>query len=304
MIFRIKRFFRENLEEKLIALIVTLVIWAVVVSRTEETRSFIVGINLNTGNDKILLSEPVKSVHVQATGNRFDFARIDDSMLEVKIDLSHKEPGKAIFYLDPARLPFSKFLRVSRIFPNEIIYTTARRISKKLKIEPYLDGQPKAGYRISSVVVSPDVVTVSGSEDFLREMESVTTEKISLNGLSDTKELSSRISLRSPQMRVEDPEDNVVVRIEIERDVREYLFRKVPVLLDDGTPADISPQFLDIRLKGPSDELERLKKEGVTLYVEARKERSYTVEKYYLKKLPPLVQPVKLPRIKIRVKKR
>ena len=304
MIFQVKRFFRENLEEKLLALIVMLVIWAVVISRTEETKTLEVGINLIAGDERIVLSNPVESVRVQATGSRFDFARIDDSMLEVMIDLREKEPGKAISYLDSDKLPFSQFLKVTRVYPNEIVYTTARRISKKLKVEPYLDGQPKVGYKISKVEVSPEFVELSGAEQLLGEMDAISTKKIQLTGLSADKNVVSELLFQSKSMRMAQGENEVSVRIEVERDVREFVFKKVPVHLDDGSSAEISPSSLTIRLKGPVDELERLKKEGLILYVEAKAKRIYTVEKYYLKKLPPSVQPVKLPRLKIKVIKR
>ena len=68
-------------------MIITIVIWIVVVSQSKEIRTFNVTLETIVGKDKILISEPLKLIHVQATGNKFDFARLTKNELNIIIDL-------------------------------------------------------------------------------------------------------------------------------------------------------------------------------------------------------------------------
>lgn len=301
----IKNLLFVNWREKTIALIVTISIWVIVVSKTEETHSFNVGLNIEVGEKKVLVSDSVGYIHVQAKGNKFDFARITKEMKNITIDLKTKKTGKLVFYIDNKRIPFSKYLKITQIFPTEIVIETAPKISKKVSIEPYLDGQPKKGYKVTSVKSYPDIISISGPEDQIKELESIATQRIVLTNAKENIVKNVGIFLRSPYLSTTEKNAQVKVEVFIERDIREVAFRHVPVLIDGKVDASITPAFVKVTLKGPVEQIEKLQEEGFNVYVKNRRSKRYSVGKYYLKDLPPDVEPVKLQNIKkITIKKR
>lgn len=295
----LKAFIKTNQREKIFAFVVTFIIWVAVVNKTEETKSFNVKIEPVLAKDKVLSSDTVGFIHVQAVGSKFDFARVTDDDLVLKVDLTDKEKGKpAIYYFDTNRIPLSKYLKISQVFPEEAIFTVAKRIYRTVPVEPYLDGQPMKGYRVEKVSSSPQKVSVSGPEDLILEMDSAPTEKILLAGLKEPTSKTVGLLFRSQNIRLEEDNDKIDVRINIVRDVREAEFRRVPVLLDGGGEADITPAFVRVKLKGPSEELDKLQPGNLAVYVENKESEKYTVGKYYFKNLPDGIEPVYLQKVK------
>ncbi len=282
-----------NFQEKFFALFITIIIWILVVSKSQETRSLTVRLANNIGNDKVLISEPVTTLHIQAKGSKFDFARLSDEMMTLKIDLSHKEPGRSIMYFDSSKFAFSKFIEITQIYPNEVVYTTAKTISKIVTIEPYLDGQPAKGYRIKNIDVSPKNVLIVGPDEILNEIETVATDKIILNGLKETLAQRTGVSLRSPYIRTtKDEKINIVINIE--RDIREMSFQ-AQFKIESDDSAGFTPKGAKIELKGPFEKLEKLQEEGIFLFVESKNIPSYIARKFYIKNLPEDIQIIKMP---------
>jgi len=299
------KLFSLNKTEKILAIIVTVVIWVIVVSKSEETRTLIVKVETNLGGKRVLISDPLTSVHVQATGNKFDFARLTDDDLSILVDLSFKDSSKTMIYFDGSKFSFSDYLKINQIFPKEIIYSTAPKMVKTVSIEPYLDGQPDKGWKVSGVEFSPEKVTISGPEDIVDDIESVVTERINLAKLKTGISQKVGLLLRSPYLKIESEKEKILVKVKVERDIREMTFKHIPIALEDGTPADIKPSFVSVRLKGPVEKMDELVESGFSVYVKNMMRRKYSVNKYFLKGLPSGVQPVKFQKVnKIIVKMR
>ena len=72
----------------------------------------------------------------------------------------------------------------------------ARELANRtLPVVPIIIGQPAAGYRITSVTVEPLVVTVSGEEATVSQLETADTEPIDISGRNRDLEASVRIAL-------------------------------------------------------------------------------------------------------------
>ena len=301
----IKKYLALNLKEKILAVVVTIVVWIIVVSLNENTKNFTVKIDLNLGEDKVLVSEGVSYLHVKATGNIFNFARIGKQHKTITIDLSRQRLGKNKIFLDSSKLGMSEHLKIQRISPSVLEFATARKSEKKVSVEPYIDGQPKRGYKVSSVKVEPSNVVISGPDYAISEIESVSTGRVSLVGMDKTVDKDLEIALNMPYIKINSGTELATVKVVIERDVREVVFRHVPLTVDGLVPADMTPSHIKVKLKGPIDILENLQETGIKVYVENRKRRSYKVQKYYIQDLPEGVTLVDMQKIKeIKIKKR
>jgi YbbR domain-containing protein len=122
-----KNFFTQYSSEKLLALLLTLILWTFAISRNSESRDYLVKVNVIYSKDQIIISEPVDQIQVKLSGNVFDFVKINEKDLVVNLDIAAKKPGKFTRLLDAKMMTFAKDLSVEKIFPSEIIIRTAKK---------------------------------------------------------------------------------------------------------------------------------------------------------------------------------
>lgn len=215
----IKNFFTQYSTEKIIALFITLVLWTFAISRNQESRDYMVKVNVIVPADQIIISEPIDQIQVKVTGSVFDFARINKSELAVNIDISSRKPGKFTRLLDAKMFDFFNDIHIEKIFPSELSIRTAKKIKRKVKIDPWLDGQPPAGFKMTGIKINPKKVTIAGPEKEIEEIDSVTTEKIILNKLEGSFEKELKLALPSINITTVET-DKATVSITLEKEIK------------------------------------------------------------------------------------
>ncbi len=300
---KIRRFFTEFSREKIIALFVTFIIWTFAVNRNQETRSFNVKVNIKTAKEHVLASDAVDTVHVKVSGSVFDFAGIDPEDLALNIDLSNRKPGKFTRFLDSGMLKMGGNLKVVKIFPSELVFKTEKKAEKVVAVEPWLEGQPPVGWKLKGYKTVPEKVKISGPQETVEEIDSVSTQRIELGELKSSVNRDVEVSLPSPYMSVAG-DKNVKVKIELERDIKIRTFDKVPIVVEGDKKAKIDPSHVKVRLKGPKDELEKLESKGFNVYVkDAVGRKNYTVDSYFLKDLSSEIELLDVRKMSIKVRK-
>jgi YbbR domain-containing protein len=94
--------------------------------------------------------------------------------------------------------------------------------NRSLPVVPQIVGQPAPGYRIASVTVEPLVVTVSGEEAIVTELDNAPTDPIDVSGRTDDLEATVRVAL--PAGASVSGDDTVRVMIQIQQDVGSRTF--------------------------------------------------------------------------------
>lgn len=215
----IKNFFTQYSSEKLLAVLLTLILWTFSISRNQETRDYQVKINLIYSKDQVIVSEPVDQIQVKLSGSIFDFVKIKEKDLVINLDIAAKKPGKFTRLLDAKMMTFAGNLNVEKIFPSEIIIRTVKKIEKKVKIEPWLDGQPPSGFKFTGYKVTPKKVTIAGPEKEIEEIDSVTTEKIVLGSIKGSFEKELKLVLPSIYISTVET-DKAAVSITLEKEMK------------------------------------------------------------------------------------
>jgi|GEM_PF-1399094 len=300
---KLKRFFTEYSREKIIAIFVTFIIWTFAVTRNQETRSFNVNVNVKTSKEHVLVSDIVDTVHVKVAGSVFDFAGIEPEDLVLKIDLTNRKPGKFTRFLDSGMLQMGGGLKVVKIFPSELVFKTARKAEKVVIVEPWLQGQPPVGWKLKGYKTVPEKIKISGPEEAVSEIDTISTQKIVLGSLKKSVSKDVEVSLPSPYMTVIGKK-SVNVKIDLERDIKVRTFTNVPIVVEGGKKAKIEPTTVKVRLKGPKDELEELESKGFNVYVkDAVGRKYYTIDSYFLKGLSKEIELFDARKISIKVRK-
>jgi YbbR domain-containing protein len=105
--------------------------------------------------------------------------------------------------------------------------------NRTLPVVAQITGQPAPGYRITSITVSPLVVTVSGEEAVVTQLQTAMTEPIDVSGR--TTDLDAMVGFALPQGASVAGSDQVSVSLTIAQETGSQTFQ-VAVLVAGGQP--------------------------------------------------------------------
>lgn len=156
---------------------------------------------VNIPADLVLVSGVPDSVSAQLRG---PLSRTLDprTPLEVLLDLSDAQPGTASYPIDAANMPLPAEVEVVSLEPTTISLQFERRQTLIVTVRPTIEGQPAPGFELGAVRATPVQVPVQGPESHLVDLESVTTEPLSVEGATGTVTRMVRPILPDPQLRL------------------------------------------------------------------------------------------------------
>jgi YbbR domain-containing protein len=145
---------------------------------------------------------------------------------------------------------------------------------KRVPVVPQVVGEPASGYVVSGLMVEPQFVRLAGGAGALESVQSVTTEKVDIQGASRTISRTVRLSepAFTPLLFGEPISATVTVRITpIERPFQVTL--PVPVQLIDigpGLLGSANPPVVQVTLSGTAAQLATLDTESLVASVSVR----------------------------------
>ncbi|MEN8904811.1 MAG: CdaR family protein [Clostridiales bacterium] len=101
-------------------------------------------------------------------------------------------------------------------------------IAKEVEIEAFTTGIPEDGFQVGTKNVFPESVLLKGDSKVLQELETVKTERIDINGLSETKNFKSQVVLPED---VELANGNNQVNVSVE--INDFSKRIIPIFKED-----------------------------------------------------------------------
>lgn len=127
-----KRLFRHNLREKILAVFCTLVIMLVAVCLKPVSKVYSIRVNANISPDHVLVSENIDNIEVKVSGNFFELRKIKSEDLVMNFDFSKESVGEIALNIGEKELP-AVFLTldVKSISPQTLVFRTEEK-----KVEP------------------------------------------------------------------------------------------------------------------------------------------------------------------------
>src|SRR5262249_47753220 len=157
-----KNYALENTSLKVLALMITAVLWLSVTSRPmSEVVLRNVRVELrNLAPDLAVSKYDNLTANVAVRGPRDILAPLNSSELSVIADMPGVEPGVRVIALklDTGMLPAN--LDEPIIEPRTIRVTVERQIEREVVIKPRFDGDPAQGYQLLNWQVDPDKVEI------------------------------------------------------------------------------------------------------------------------------------------------
>ncbi len=260
----------DNASIKIVALVLSVTVF-ILVNTGDAVINIRVGIIYTMPEDRVLVSTPVDSVRIAISGSWRRIKRFDEREIgRVHIDLRKQEAGEYVLNKGMFKLPPG--IKLVSIDPRSIRLSFEKRETRSVPVVVPTDGKPVKGYVVSSVVTTPNQVTVRGAKSSIKRIESLFAAKVSLNGR--TASFSQEVSLVSPEKFVEIDQPKVTVRVEITEEQVTRVVNRVPITVRGAgmTDAQLSrfttdPPAVDVTLHGSLLAVQGASLQDLTAYI-------------------------------------
>lgn len=198
-----KRFARNNLTMKFLALALALVAWWFVAGESKVLIGFNVPLEIRDVPKEMIVTNKVeRQVEVRLAGPSSLFAAIKPSDISVAIDLSAGKPGRQTVVLDDRAVKVPPGIKVQRIFPQTVDVVLEQTERRNVPVTPRIGGGVAVRRRIHKVEVDPPDVLVEAVPDEFSRMPVVYTEQIVPDPDADTFTTIARVELRETHARI------------------------------------------------------------------------------------------------------
>ena len=256
-----RKVFLEDWTMKLIALVITLGLWLGVTGlRAPISRRYTnVPLNLRVSNEFEVTNSPVKEVEITVSGDKSKIDQITERDLLASLDLSEVLAGERVVPITPenvsVELPAG--VKLEGIAPSIIPIKLEKIIERDVPVKAEAEGVVADGYEVYEPVNTvPQTVRVSGPESFVRPLDSISTEKVSVEAKREDF-VAQQVSLNvvSPKIRL------------VNTTVVDVIFRigerRVERTISVAVKTETGERRVPVRLYGARSVIEALRPEDI-----------------------------------------
>lgn len=257
-----RKIFLEDWTMKLIALVITLGLWFGITGlRAPTSRRFTdVPLNLRVANDLEVTNSPVTEVEIKISGDKSKIDQLNQRDLAVSLDLTDIPAGDRTVQITPENInvELPAGFKLEEIQPSKIAVRLERIIERDVPVKPETEGGVAEGFEIYDKISVPPTVRVRGPESFVRPLDSVSTEPVSVEGKQEsftTQQVS--LNVVNPKVRLIDTTViDVMFRIGEKRLEKTFF---VPVKTDKGEKTVV------LKLYAPHSIVENLRRDDIKI---------------------------------------
>ena len=266
----------ENTGLKVLALLITGVLWLSVASRPVSQVALSGAIELNLPDSPLLIVSKVETLtaRVYLEGPRDALETIRAGQLTVTADMSAVEPGVRVIPLkvESARNGLPANVKVKDIEPRTIRVTVERMVEREVPITPRFEGEPPAGFQVIDWQITPNTVKIGGAESQMREITEVSTETVRLTDKTSSFAVQAAIDIGSPNLNLsEDSPRKVMLQVNIGEVRKERVIENIPVSLT-GAPlrAHAIPRVVKVTVYGPRSVVDEMTVSDISVDIDYR----------------------------------
>jgi YbbR domain-containing protein len=194
-------FFTKNTTLKVISLILAIILWVFVKSKSGGEVGLVVPLEFyRVPSNLIVTNVTDEAINVRITGSVIQLQRLPTREIRARIDLSRARPGTNSFDILPDNFNISKDLDIIQISPSSVKVELDHVIEKMVHVKPVVEGKPARGYRVSKITVEPPFITLQGAEGQLKKLKEIMTEEVNVSDLKETVEVE--VPLRIADLRL------------------------------------------------------------------------------------------------------
>ena len=263
-----RKIFLEDWTMKLIALIITLGLWFGITGlRSPTSRRFTnIPLNLRVANELEVTNSPVTEVEIKISGDKSKIDQLNPRDLSVALDLTDITAGDRIVQITPenVNIELPNGFKLEEIQPSRIAVKLEKIIERDVSVKAETEGVLTEDFEIYNSTVVPQTVRVRGPESYVKPLDAISTEKISVeNRQEDFTVQQVALNVVSPKVRLIDTTVvDVIFHIGEKRVEKPFL---IPVKTDKGnktaTVVLYAPQSLLVNLRSENLKVETIKNE-------------------------------------------
>lgn len=260
----------DNLNLKVIALVLAIVLWALVPDTSVPHIVRGVPVLLENVPTELALAEPfTATVDVLVTGTVLRTRDLLPGELSPRIDMFGAFAGDNVITLEATDIPAPLGVRVDSIQPAQIRVLLEDKIMAELPVSPVVEGNPAPGFELQDAEVVPDAVRVSGPRSAIEQLTSVSTEVISVTGRRETLTRAVTVVPDDPLVRVEGPA-TVDLTLTIEEIPVTAQVEEVEVMIVNASRrVAVNPPTIGVVLRGPPSVLDTLTTANIIATIDA-----------------------------------
>jgi YbbR-like protein len=258
----INRIFLRDWTTKLVALAITLAIWYGITGQSVTRRIRNVHVNYLQSNEMQITNDPLHEVEITITGDKQKIDRLKEEDLVISADLSVIQPGDKIVQLSPetVSLDLPSGVKLDEVQPNKIAIKLEKIMEREIEVKADFEDTLPETFEVYSKSVEPLRVRVRGPESIVKSLDSISTEKISLeNRKTDFVAKQIGLNLLNSKVTLIDSIVDVSVRIGEKRIER---------IFSVETSYENNLQKFNVVLLASRSVLEKIKPEDIQITLE------------------------------------
>jgi YbbR domain-containing protein len=264
----------ENTSLKVLALLITGVLWLSVASRpvSQVALNGAIEFNLPESLPLTVSKYDTATARVYLEGPREALDTLRAGQLTVTADMTDVEPGVRVITLkvEPGRNGLPLNVRVEKIEPPRVRVTVERMIEREVTITPRWEGEPPPGSEVVDWHITPPNVMIAGAESQMREITGVSTETVRLTDKTGAFSEQVAIDTGSPTLNLgEDSPRKVMLTVNVAEVRKERVIEDVPVAVFGATArARALPRVVKVTVYGARSILADMTAADVSVGVE------------------------------------
>lgn len=278
---RIQRRRRDVWLLRLVALIITLLLWTTVLGGRKVEVSKRIQLEFQLPKDLVAANNLPTEATFTIVGPRAFLNEFSQRTQTLRVDLTKFTRGEHSILLREEMLELPLGLKVMGIAPQIVPFKLDRVLRKRVPVQVVLNKQLPPELAVKSFSVQPSTVELEGAASQLALISQVSTESVlvSLESYRDTQTVNLSLG-EVPSVRILGGESSVRVSVDIDGTLSRRWVNKIPVQLKVGTgprqrPSDFKqpgirlvPNEVRLFLEGSKDVLSGLKNEQIEVWVE------------------------------------
>ncbi|MGH9382693.1 MAG: CdaR family protein [Vicinamibacterales bacterium] len=160
-----------------------------------------------------------ETVEVRVRGSSGALGRLVAGDMSIVLDLRTVQPGLRVFNLLPGQVRSPFGVDAVQVSPSSVTVVFEAAGVRSVPVKAEVLGRPAPGFEVTDVMVEPKNVELAGPVGALDEVNSATTEAVSIANATKTVRQTVAIGVESPNVRLRVPH-SAVVTVTIERSKR------------------------------------------------------------------------------------
>jgi diadenylate cyclase len=187
-------------------------VWFSIAKGMETLTSFEVPLEyMNRDPHMQITSTSVNTVRLHLSGSSPLIRSLRGDQVKAKLDLSKAVNGPNVFMLSHENITLPPGVRLNRIEPPDLSVVLDMPVTRQLPIQVDWAGALPEGVILESATVTPSRIAVLGAHQFLEGISTIYTEKIHLDALPSSGNLTAKVSIDTSRMRIVDGSKGEVV---------------------------------------------------------------------------------------------